>query len=249
MARAAVKPSRQTLTLLAVLAGVGLLVCAGIYAMGSAKLSKLTVQLESRRKAVEESKRIAERLEQAEMKYRSAESQVSFLENSVSTRDFIPTLLKQLERLGKSHNLRVLSVKPRLEQAATQPSRRDPAAQVEGDANSNDKQGENKPERKPYDSLTIDIEVTGTYANLMAFLNGITSFPKILEVNALQITPTTQCKSFGSPELSMQINVTAYIFPVAGDSHSGDNLKPVETEPKVSKAGDPIDRRSSNELG
>jgi len=250
----AVKPTPKGLALLAVLAGIGFIVCAGAYVMGSNALNKANIELRDRERQLEDSKKIADRLEQAEIKYAAAESQVSFLEHSVSTRDFIPTLLKQLEHLGRSVDLKVLSVRPKIEQQPRPASRRrDPAAEAEGVGKSEsgtETASNSLSERKPYDSLTIDIEVEGKYANLMSFLYRVTTaFPKILEVNTIQISPTAQPKRRESPYLSMEINVTAYLFPVEQNYQTTPSLQPSQAEARMTRRVVADDERYSYEHG
>lgn len=203
-----VKPTRKGRMLLAVLAAAGFLTCVGAYVIASGKLKNADERLQAAEKRVAESKQIAECLAQAESKYSASMAQVSFLEHSVSTRDFIPTLLKQLEQLGRSTNLKVLGVRPRIEPVQPpKPAEPEGAGAQPPGANT----ATAPPAKKPYDSITIDIDVEGYYSNLMSFLYRVTSFPKILEVNSVQISPVAQSK-LGKPPLSMQMNVTAYIF-------------------------------------
>lgn len=46
----------------------------------------------------------------------------------------------------------------------------------------------------------------------MRFTRLITSFPKIITVNSVQMSPTTQIKEVKSPVLSVRLNTTAFIL-------------------------------------
>ena len=256
----AVKPTPRALALLAVFAGIGFIACVGVYLVGSNALRKATIQLQDCEKRVDENKRIADRLEQAEQRCTAAQSQVSFLERSVNTRDYIPTLLKQLEQLGKSVDLKVVGVRPKIE--PQQPAAPKPPQGSEAGGAAKEQPAEKSAappaakERKPYDSLSIDLEVEGSYADLMTFLHGITSFPKILEVNTMQISPASKSSGRGSPDLTIQINVTAYVFHAESGGETIPHVRPVESSPPAGEPGTRVTRRigakaqrSSNELG
>ena len=256
----AVKPSPRALALLAVFAGIGFIVCVGVYLVGSNALRVATIQLQDREKRVEENKKIADRLQQAEQRCTAAQAQVSFLERSVSRRDYVPTLLKQLEQLGKTVDLKVVGVRPKVEPPKPTTPKPPEGAASGGAAKEQPGEKSTPPPAKapkPYDSLSIDFEVEGSYADLTTFLTRITSFPKILEVNTIQIAPAANRKLRGSPILAIQINVTAYVFKPEDGGETIPRIRPVESAaPANEPGGTRVTRRigtktqrSSNELG
>lgn len=201
----AIRPSKK--------AFVGL-ICAAILIIGidgylyynrSSRLSVLQEELTIKEKKFSDSKQIAKRLSQVESRYYDVQAQLSTLEQGVSSRAYIPSLLKQLESLGKSNQLKVAGVRPQPVVAVA------PAPPVEGA----EKQAKKEPE--PYDRTNIDIEVTGTYWNVVSFINQLNSFPKIIAVRELQITPLSSgiTKKTGSPQLSARFNTTAFILKPA----------------------------------
>jgi Tfp pilus assembly protein PilO len=124
----------------------------------------------------------------------------SALEKGVSTRAFVPTFLRQLEALGKSVNLEVASVRPKVD--APQPVQTD------------EKGKRKKTPVEPYTKLNLDIEVNGKYRDVVRFLNQVTSFPKIVAIHDVQLAPTSQMKmgSLASPVLNVKLNATAFIL-------------------------------------
>jgi Tfp pilus assembly protein PilO len=158
-------------------------------------------RVQAAEKQVEEGRTIAQRLETVQQQYQQAAQQLQHLELSVSERAYIPTLLKQLEASAKSHQLRVLSVRP----SNAQPPQK---AQQESD----NQQKEEKKPAEPYEKQVIDVSVQGQFWNVMRFTEGLTRFPKILAVERLQIRPRQRKNPDDPFEVEAQFTLTAFIF-------------------------------------
>lgn len=183
----------------------------------AARVRTLKNEVKQKQDRLADSESIARRLTNVEQRYLDAQAQLGALEQGVSTKAYVPTLLRQLEELGRSVHLRVVGVRPRPAEAKPAPA---PTAESGGKTNEKPK----KPE--PYDKLDMDLEVHGKYWDVVSFLYKITSFPKILAVNDLQISPVAQSSAAaqGSPMLSVRVNTTAFILknpPVRQAGKSG----------------------------
>lgn len=226
MAAISLKPNSKGITALIVIAVIIFFGCVLGYMAAAGKMKSTATELEAKQKKVTESEQIAQKLEQSKLNYYDACSQIRFLESSVSNSAYVPTLLKQLEFLGKSVNLKVIGVRPQpVEVVATQrkiTSGKDAAngnveaaSQTQADPNGNAAQ---KPAQKPapYDELKVDIEVEGKYMSALDFLYKLTSFPKIIAVNSVQMNPSSGSLDnklmVGSPTLNIKVNVTAFVF-------------------------------------
>ena len=207
-----IKPSKQSLTGLGVAVVLLLVVLGFTYYELARRVHSLDVQIAEKTHKLENSQEIARRLSVVEQEYFDDQMKLSALEQGVSTRAYVPTLLRQVEELGKSVNLRVVGVRPKAPEAspAPPPSPNDDKTKV----------AVKKPE--PYDKLEIDIEMNGKYANVTKFLYGITSFPKIIAVNTIQLKPVSQPQLIASPELSVKVNTTAFILKEAGAKPTND---------------------------
>jgi hypothetical protein len=139
----------------------------------------------------------------------------------VSTQAYVPTLLKQVERLGRSVHLRVIGVRPKAPDpnAGLAKKMATEAASQGGQGGANAPAAAQKPEPpKPYDELEVDFEMEGNYMDALDFLYKLTSFPKILAVNNVQMSPDSGCALAESPRLTIRINATAFVFREASPS-------------------------------
>jgi Tfp pilus assembly protein PilO len=220
MAAVSLKPSSKGVTVLIIVAALILFGCVLSYVAAAGKLKTATTELRKKEQTVSASKEMAQRLEKSKLDYVDVRSQVRFLESSVSTQDYVPTLLKQLEHLGRSVDLKVVGIRPEPKvaespqrkassgaqaaegnvQAASQPA----TAGVE-DANATQKSA-------PYDELKINVEAEGKYINALDFLYRLTTFPKIIAVNTVEMTPDESRTVLASPKLNIKLSITAFVL-------------------------------------
>ncbi len=204
-----IKPTKKSLICLA---GVAiLLLCAGgfAYYSFSSKLGVLQAEITKKQTKLDHSEEITCRLASVEQQYADAQVQLGQLEKGVSNRTYVPTLLRQIEDLGKSVNMRVVGVRPKV--VVNLPPPPPPPSE---DGKTEQKKVAPKPP-DPYDKLDIDIEVTGKYCDAARFLYKITSFPKIIAVNTVQMTPASSAAGIqvlGSPKLTIKLGTTAFIL-------------------------------------
>jgi Tfp pilus assembly protein PilO len=219
MARVSLKSSSKGVTVLIIIAVVIFFGCTLAYLAVAGKLKSTAAEMQAKEKKVTQSKEIAQKLEESKLDYLDAKSQIRFLESSVATSAYVPTLLKQLESLGKSVNLNVIGVRP--EVVKEQPGARKlssgaQAANGNVEAASEQKtqsagQTVAKAQAPPYDELNIDIEVEGKYMNALDFLYKLTSFPKIIAVKSVQMDPGGD-QIVSSPVLNIKMSITAYVL-------------------------------------
>lgn len=239
------KPSAKGVTAMIVVAVVIFFGCALAYMGASGKLRQAHSELEASQKEVSSAKEIVLKLEKSRLDYLDAKSQLRYLEASISTQDYVPTLLKQLEHLGKSVNLKVLGVRPvpvaNTPQTRSMSSGAD-AAKGDVEGASQQKAGpemaRKTPAVAPYDELKIDVSVEGRYMNALEFLYRLNSFPKIVAVNSLDIDPiATTDGYYGSPGLNIKLNVTAFVFKSAGQRPAAPADGAAANSSPVSKGG------------
>ncbi|MDO8684940.1 MAG: type 4a pilus biogenesis protein PilO [Armatimonadota bacterium] len=256
--------SAKSVITLAVLAIALFAANAVAYFAVSKSLGKAQADLLSREDQVRNSKKIAERLDQSEQRYLGMESRLRTLESSVSKAAYIPTMLKQLENTGKSVNLQVRGVRPSVVQEA--PANRTIPEEGEGSGDHTADVASKPVPPKPYDTLQIDIEVRGTYWNTMRFLQALTSFPKIVAVERINITPNAECfSSTGrgtglSPSLTVRLNLSAFVFPevnntlatvsgISPGNKTADTIQPAAAAPPTSAQVGVKNGRCRNEAG
>lgn len=217
MALVSLKPTQKGVTVLIVVAAVIFCCCLLGCLAAMQKIKAVDGERAKVEQQLRESQTIAQTQRDAENKYNDTRAQIRCLESSVSTQAYVPTLLKQIEHLGRSVHLRVVGVRPK----APDPNA-GLAKKMQAEAASQANQQENastpspaaaKPEPpKPYDELQVDLELEGTYMDALDFLYRLTSFPKIIAVNNVQMTPDSSDDLSVSPRLTIRINATAFVF-------------------------------------
>jgi len=199
-----IKPSKRILIGLVIISAILFLGMGFGYWSMATKLHKLHVEVAKKQEALANSEQTARRVDVVREEYSNAVAQLRFLEQGVSTKAYIPTLLRQVEELGRDVNLRVVGVRPQVAQEK-------PALPPGGEETKKAPKVAPKPE--PYDKLDIDLEIQGKYWDVASFLYRITSFPKIIAVRSIQASPVSQMETgSGSPILSVKLSTRAYIL-------------------------------------
>lgn len=220
MAQMNLSPGSRSVVTLIVVAVAILVGCVLEYVALSAELGSARGDLKAKLQRVSESKEIAQKRDQAKLNYDDTVSQLSFLETSVSSEAYVPTLLKQIEGLATTTNLKVKSIAP--EEKETKEMTRmagsgRQAAEGNIDSASQEKASDTgkpkKKEEKPYKELNIKLEFAGKYSNVLEFIHNLNSFPKIMAVKDVSIQPRdTQMAIQSSPMLEVKMQITAYIL-------------------------------------
>lgn len=123
-------------------------------------------------------------------------TQLQHLEANVPDVAYVPTMMKELETLGKSHHITVTGVRP-APQAA-------PAPQQEGAP---------KPKKKEYAEFEIEVKGRGTYDDIKLFMDALQKFPKVVGVKTVNLSPFRETEGRGKELIEATINVVAYVFP------------------------------------
>ncbi len=219
MAIVSLRPTSKGITVLIILAVVIFFGCVLAYMGAAGKLKAVAADLDKKEQQMAKSEKIAARLQESELKYLDTRAQIRNLESSVSTQAYVPTLLKQLEHHGELVNLRVLGVRPqpaakatstRTLQSAKQASRGDVEKASEQRAGLSTSKEEKK--EMPYDELKIELELEGKFANALDFLYGLTTFPKIIAVDSIDVSPARLEPGSASPNLGLRMKVTAFVL-------------------------------------
>jgi len=186
------KVSKNTITFLIGALVLMVVVFGGLFWLQRSALDQASKTLRAREAELNDGKRIAARQAMADQLLEQDRAQIRFLESGVSNAAYVPTLLKQLEDLGKSTQNKVLGVRPTaVTKAPTRlQQRRDPDAQSDGSGSEDDKKA--KAPEEPYTRLVIDVNLIGTYQSSQQFVSRLMRFPKIVAVDELQLQLTRQ---------------------------------------------------------
>jgi Tfp pilus assembly protein PilO len=191
------KPSKQTAIILGALIGVSVASTIGWSFWQNGIREQQESIIRNKTQQVNDSQMVADQLDATEAEYQLVQGRIGRLETAVSENDYVPTLLKQIERLAKENDLRVDSQQQSFEPAPEPPA--DPEARKTFVA-------------QPYDKEYITLKVQGRYWSLARFMYRLTEFPKILSVEKLQFQPQSEGEPDKSPLLSITINLTGYLF-------------------------------------
>jgi Tfp pilus assembly protein PilO len=213
------KPSKKAIAALAAVVAGQVGVGAVIFVQQQAALARATRELNQKQTQLEEGSRLASRLAATDEELQHDRERLRNLETSVPNAGYIPTLLRQVEKLARTTNNTVRSVRPQLEvtPVPTKAQRRtDPEAEEKAEKNP-----ETKPKApEPYNRLHIQLTLTGTYANSQRFIQQLTQFPKIVSVDGVTLRPRTNETVGGQPVLDVEMHLTAFIMKDGAVPHS-----------------------------
>ena len=252
MALVSLKPSSKGVTMLVILAAAIFFGCVLAYMGAAGKSKAVAAELNDKEEQVANSEKIALTLQDSRLRYLDTQSQIRYLESSVSTQAYVPTLLKQFEQLGKSVGLKVLAVRPEIV-AGAPPTRRlssgAKASEGKVEAASEQKPGpgrgkDKKEPVKPYNELQIELELDGKFMNALDFLHGLTSFPKIIAVDTMELAPACVSNTYASPTLSIRMKVTAFVLKDGTSADAPQVVGPSKTSKNATGKG-----RTENEAG
>jgi Tfp pilus assembly protein PilO len=154
-------------------------------------------------------------LEQDKVQLQETSAKLDHLEQGVPEMAYVPTMLKELEAVGKTNGLEILGVRPMPKQAV---------APKDKDA---------KPVRKAYTELDIEVRCRGSYRSVMNFVNALQTFPKIVAARTVSLSPKQDFSSFGAPKLEVTVELRSFLFPTKEQKGS----KSVKTVKKMEDNG------------
>jgi hypothetical protein len=224
---------RLTAILFAVSAVILIAGGAGLYVL-QAKIAAADKQVEEKQAQVGSNEQITRRYQSTLDNYNTTMEQLKYLEPSVDKKNYVPTLVQQLQRVSQADHLKVVAVRP---SAIADP----PAPKVADNADGTKAKA---PPPPPYKTMNVALSLEGTYAQIMTFAYHMTRFPKIVSVQSVAFTPkgsTDGSITSKTPLLGAEINLTAYIFDdtpktmlpgtaggtLTSDASSADNGNPI----------------------
>lgn len=159
-------------------------------------LSALEQTIAVTQKKVESKSEVDTKLATAQTQLASDQTQLQHLEANVSSYGYVPSLLIDLDKYGKSCGLKVTGVRPHPPTTTSTLSSKAGAT-------------------KPYDELQIDVTGQGNFASLEKFVDGLSQFPKIVAAYSITVLPHHNENSAqpGSGNLlNVTVTLNTYIF-------------------------------------
>jgi Tfp pilus assembly protein PilO len=142
---------------------------------------------------------IVARAQQARAEYERARAHIAAVEQKLPQRKEIPALLIAMEQFTKNVGVALQSIRPGPLTAVTLP----PAAAHTSPAGV---QGQTRPRQQApvYSSMSVDILLSGTFAETVEYLRGLKNFPRLVIVDSVSLTPQV------APKLGVTIRAEIY---------------------------------------
>lgn len=201
-----------------VLTAATLLVGSGLTYMQYNSYTEATGEVQRLRADAKDAKQVEAELQAAIDRLNETRGKLVHLEQSVAETAYVPTMLKELENLGTRCGIQVTGVRPIPRQVVR-------AASVKDETSGTSKV------RKPYNELDIEVKGRGNYKAVLQFINGLTTFPKIVAARTVSLQPKIdQRNPSAKPMLDCTIELRSYLFPADGST-------PKAAEEKAAKDG------------
>ena len=136
-----------------------------------------------------------------------AKSKLTHLEQGIPTTAYMPTMLQQLAKTGNDCGIAVTGVRPVVKTTQA-------AAAQSSDAS-------HSVEKPAYQEQDIEVKGEGNYASVMKFVTALQTFPKIVGVYTIDITPATDPKEAEQGLVDVTVGLRAYLFQ--DNSSNGSN--------------------------
>lgn len=205
------KPSKKAIALLAAVAIGEVVATAGVFLQQQAAFARASQTLARKEQEREEGKRLASKLAGSQEALQRDRKRLTFLENGVPRAAYVPTLLRQLERLASETNNQVLGIRPELEKPK-RVTKRDRKRDPEADEKAAKNPVVQEPVHAPYDRLRIQLNLDGTYTSTQRFMQELTRFPKIMAVEGVTLRPRPNTEGEAGSHLSADLTVVAFIW-------------------------------------
>lgn len=203
---------------------------ASLYRAKGTELTNLHNQLDQKETQLEEVRVKLAKQPELEAEYARLQARLAVLEPALPDSAYMPTFLRQIERLAAATNNRIVMIRPKAKTGT----------KAAATANINNETGEIIPAKAggeedaqakddkaaaevvlPYDYSSIDLKIDGTYTTIIDFLQELQRFPKMIAVNDIGFAPKQSGKDVKrSPELTATMGLTAVVTKGGKDGTS-----------------------------
>jgi Tfp pilus assembly protein PilO len=175
-----------------ILAVVTFFAGTGLVGLQASSLSAKRHTVEELKGQAQDPTEVQRKLDTSKSQLDDCSSKLAHLEMGISDSAYVPTLLQQLEKFGLSNGIAVTGVRP----VPKPPT----------------KKGETET-RKAYEELNLEVKGRGSYGDVMRFVSGLQTFPKIVAARTVSLQPTTDNTRKDTGDLDVTIELRAYVFP------------------------------------
>ncbi len=163
-------------------------------------LGQFSLKVADLEKQVQQQGDVETQLEEMTLKVQESQAKLDHLEQGVPQRAYMPTLMTELETLGKQNGILVTGVRPMPAKFT--------APKTEGEKDTS--------VRKAYEEQDVEIKGAGHFLKVLAFLSELERFPKIVSVQSVTLSPKNDLNAKGDgSKLEITVELKAYLFPSA----------------------------------
>jgi Tfp pilus assembly protein PilO len=163
----------------------------GFYSHQKSVLDALQAQYTAHQTELGQAQQLGAQSATLQTKLLADQVQLGHLEKALSTKEYVPTLLTQLQQLATETHNTILTLKPVAPPpgpAQPQPAQQGNQANQNGTQSNGQTASGSSPAQVAYDNIQVELDIQGSYRNVMGFLMRLTEFPKIIEVNKFQVS-------------------------------------------------------------
>jgi Tfp pilus assembly protein PilO len=184
-----------------------------------AQLSESEAKAASLKKQILDENGLRKKVEEGLEVVQKAESTLNHLEKGVPQFAYVPTMLRELESIGKLNGCDIYGVRPKLPKA-------------EKTKKNSKKEGTSK-KAPAYTQLDIEVTGRGRYERVLNLVSALEAFPKIVAVRAIDMTPKkTGKEGTGEVNLEFTISLRAFVFPP--EPEDGPAVSPTAAASRIS---------------
>jgi len=201
------KKKKSPVFIFLALTGVSLVAMGGLGYMQATKLGEVAKRVVDLRIKIQEEGDVETKLDGINKQVEESKAKLVHLEQGVPMRAYVPTMMTELEEIGRKNGIEVTGVRPMAPKFPPPPAGKD-------------KDGNPRPGAKmPYDEQDIEVKGSGEYLKVLAFISALERFPKIVQVNTVTMIPKSDSRSAldkplgGSPALEITVELKAFLFP------------------------------------
>lgn len=204
------------------MSGLAVVGGAGLVGFQYSNLNADKARVQSLRDSSKDEKAVQASLDRSIQELEDAKVQLTHLEKGVPTTAYVPTMLQDLEKAGRTAGIAVTGVRPMPKAATPPPANPDGGSTTE------------VVQKPAYEELQIEVKGRGTYASAKKFVEALQAFPKIVGARTIDIVPCVDPKDASEGLVEITVGLRAYLFTEtdADKDDAADDAKTVKADSK-----------------
>lgn len=195
------RPNKKTAILLASITGAVVVLTGTLFWWQTGEVDHIQKEVDDKNTQAAHGERAAQQLAAVQQEAAIVDGKLRFLEQNVSRGSYVPTMLQQMESRARTFGLEVNGSRQSIEVIPPPPAL----------TKEEKKEGKTLPPAPAYDRARMEMDLTGSYRNVVRFVHSLTRFEKIIAVNSVN-QQSRQEKPGQSPTLVVRLNMTGYVF-------------------------------------